>query len=172
MLTATRATLVVACFVVAGVGGCDDDFVRGDGGDFAATIEITNNVGLLGSIALELRFVGPSGEFVSDDDGVSCDVIAGDAFAVVTPRSSDRVDVGVSSFTGIATPGPLLRCQVRSVTPVTASDLTIEVTEALDTAGDPPAELPTLAVTDVSDVATASTIAREAAGSTTTLEDR
>ena len=163
------AKLTVIGAIVAATSACDDDFVHGEAADFAATIAVTNDVGVLGSIAFDVRYVGASGEFVVDDDGVSCEIVAPDAFAVVTPRSSERVSVGISSFTGIASPGSLVRCRIRCVTPLEPGDIAIALTEALDMAGDPTLVAPALEVAAISDVGTTTTTRPDGSGSTTTL---
>jgi hypothetical protein len=156
--------------LVVAASGCDDDFVHGgDPGEFDATIAVTNDVGVLGSISFELRYVGVSGEFVEEDDGVRCDIVAPGAFAVVTPRSAERVSIGLSSFTGIVSPGSLVRCRVRCATPLDASDFAIALTEALDGAGSPTPETPALEVTDIAEVGASTTTSIDGRASTTTL---
>lgn len=131
--------------------GCGDGSSAPVGGTsvYTATIEVTNDVGLLGSIALDLRYVGIDGEFPLDTPEGHCEILAPGAFAVITRRSNARVSVGLASFSGIATPGPLLRCQLHCGDPLDADDLAVHLREALDLSGAAPSILPLVQVTDV-----------------------
>lgn len=170
MVSAVGAALLAAGVLVVGAAGCDDDSLPiPEQTEFTASVEVTNDVGLLGSIALDLRYHGSIGGFVSEGEDVRCDITAPGAFGVVTRRASDRVSVGISSFAGIETPGPLVRCRVRSVGTLSAADLAVRVREAIDPTGFPPADAPAVEVTDVVEAGTTTTTSVGHAASTTTL---
>ena len=163
-----RLTLTLALVVAA---GCDENGAPADtAADYSATLEITNDVGSLGSLSVDLRFRAPNGEIVADADEPRCELLAPDAFAVLTRRSSDRISIGVSSFTGIATPTPLARCHLRSGTRPRRRDLAVSVREAIAPDGFPPAVAPVVTVTGVQRVAVTTTTAPAGATSTTLFD--
>jgi hypothetical protein len=148
----------VLALVLATAAGCDENGApSGAAADFSATIEITNDVGSLGSLSVDLSFRAADGEIVADAGDPRCDLLAPDAFAVLTRRSSDRISIGVSSFTGIATPTPLARCHVRAGTRPRRRDLAVALREAIAPDGFPPAVAPVVAVTRVKAVTTTTT---------------
>jgi hypothetical protein len=165
------AALLAFSVVVSTTAGCDEDGSPNTSADYSATLAITNDVGVLGSLAVDLRFRGSNGEIVSDDGAPRCELVIPDAFVVLTRRSSDRVSIGISSFTGITTPTSLVRCRVRAAKRPKRRELAADLREAVATDGFPPVEQPLIAVTGIRGAPAATTTTSPAAATTSTLSD-
>jgi hypothetical protein len=164
---------VVAVAGLLGVSGCDENpSPLGPPATYSATIEVTNDAGLLGSVAIDVAYRGFDGEFLFDGDAPRCEILVSGAFGVLGRRSADRVTVAVSAFGGIATPTPLVRCRLLVGSAATREQFAVTLRDAVDAEGEPPAVAPVIEVTEVSEESGSSTTTTaENAISTSTISD-
>jgi hypothetical protein len=164
-----RLAVVVTGFFA--VSGCDENPAPfGEPATYSATIEVTNDVGLLGSVAVDVAYRGFDGEFLFDGDAPRCEILVSGAFGVLGRRSADTVSVAVSAFGGIPTPTPLVRCRLRVGSAAMPEEFSVALRDALDTDGEPPTVAPVIEVTEVSEES-GSTTTGENATSTSTIAD-
>jgi hypothetical protein len=171
-----RTVAVRLALFVAGVlpvSGCDENpSPFGAPATYSATIEVTNDTGLLGSVAVDVAYRGFDGEFLFDDDAPRCEILVSGAFGVLGRRSADAVSIAVSAFGGMATPTPLVRCRLRVGSAATRDQFSITLRDALDTEGNPPTVAPVIEVTEVTEESGSSTTTTaDHATSTSTIAD-
>ena len=170
----TRDALLCVAISIASVlaVGCDEGIDLGDDASLhSATLEVTNDVGALASLAFDVAYRGFACEFVFVDEVPDCDTLVDGAFAVFTRQSSQRIGVGLSSFTGFATPSMVASCRLRCATSPPLEDLAVTLREAVGIDGEPPSEAPTVEVTALSEEPTATTTTTDDAGTTSTFAD-
>ena len=163
--------VLIAAFLA--VSGCDENLSPLVAPlTYSATIEVTNDAGVLGSLAVDVAYRGLDGEFLFDGETPRCEILVSGGFGVLGRRSRDRVSIAVSAFTGIATPTPLVRCRLRAGTAAALDEFSVSVREALDAEGEPPAVAPAIEVTELTEESSPSTTTTaENATSTSTIAD-
>jgi hypothetical protein len=153
------------------ISGCDENpSPLGALLSYSATIEVTNDAGVLGSLAVDVSYLGLDGEFLFDGEAPRCEILVSGAFGVLGRRSRDRVSLAVSAFTGIATPTPLVRCRLRAGPAASRDEFSVALREVLDIEGQAPAVAPVVEVTELNEEQSPSTTTTaENATSTSTI---
>jgi hypothetical protein len=96
------------------------------------SLSIDSNVGLVGAMAVEVEFTGPTGSFdIITGTTPDCTDIVG-AFLVANRDLPGTVTLGWLDANGFATPAALASCRLSSTSVVTSADFNTTVTEAVD----------------------------------------
>lgn len=155
--------LGIVVVVVAGCDGNDTSATSPQGGVYALTVGVTSESGTLSTIAIDVEPASADGQFVTDGGWPDCEILAPDAFGVLSVLGENRIRVNVASFTGFDTPADLARCRFDASAAIGTADFSAEVVEVSTPEGGPPSPPPVVELTSVAEV--------EPVGSTTTLSD-
>jgi hypothetical protein len=131
--------------------GCDEGAVgRPVVGEqqYTLTVEVTNDAGVVASLAADVYYLDEDGEF-READGTPCRITTPGAFGAIIPRSEGGIRIAVASFVGFDTPASLASCRFAAPSGVQTRDFDVVLVEALTPEGQPPLAQPNVEVTEV-----------------------
>ena len=169
-----RATMIALGVMAVAAAGCDGDdssSAPGGGGSgvYSLTVGVTSESGTLTTIAVDLQRASAEGDFVTDGGRPDCDILAPDAFGVLSVLGPDRIRIGVASFIGFDTPAQLVRCRFEATVEVVPDDFAAEVVDAAAPDGETPSPPPVVELTSIEEEAPAASTTTLPGSSTTTV---
>ena len=116
---------------------------------FEVYLGVTNNVGRLGALQFDVRFLGDTGGWVGAAGWVRCETTVEAALATFNDKGQGVLSGAMIDLNGLPTPGNMARCTFRAGEEMSPNSFEVDVVDSATTEGVPPATAPSMAVTRV-----------------------
>ena len=118
----------------------------GDLSTFWVSLGVTNDVGRLGALQFDARYLGDTGGWVGAAGWVLCETRVPNALATFNNKGGGLLSGAMINLDGLPTPGVMARCTFRTDEDLSPGSFEVDVVDSANIEGYPPKTQPVMAV--------------------------